>query len=99
MLIILGHIITDPAHVHALAEDLRAGVPRTLREDGCLFYSFALEDPAAGRILAAERWRDQAALDAHLSTPAVVELMEKWAGKFEIEVLKYDAANERGLAD
>ncbi len=97
MLIIAGHILTDPSSVEALASDLRAGIPRTLKEDGCLAYSFALDDTAKGSILVYERWRDEAALAAHLSAPEIGELMGKWAGKFEIAARKYDAANEREL--
>ncbi len=98
MLIITGHILTDPSTVEELARDLRAGIPRTLTEDGCLAYAFALDDAAKGSILVLERWRDEAALAAHLATPAIADLMEKWTGKFEIAVRKYDASNERELA-
>ena len=97
MLIIAGHILTAPSSVEELARDLRAGIPRTLKEDGCLSYSFALDDAAKGSILVYERWRDEASLAAHLSQPEIGGLMGKWAGKFEIAVSKFDAANERGL--
>jgi len=99
MLIITGHMLTDPSQVEALAADLRAGVARTLKEDGCLGYAFAVDDAATGSILVSERWRDQAALSAHLATSEVAALMEKWGGKFEIAARKYDVSNERGLAD
>lgn len=99
MLIIAGHILTDPSSVEDLARDLRAGIPRTLREDGCLGYAFALDDAEKGSILVYERWRDQDALTAHLSQPEIGELMGKWAGRFEIAVSKFDASNERGLTD
>lgn len=99
MLIINGHIKTDPANLHALAADLRAGVARTLKEDGCLFYTFAIDDEAVGSVLAVEHWRDQAALDAHLATPEVTELLGNWAHRVDIEVMKFDAANKRGMMD
>ena len=97
MLMITGHILTDPAEVHALADRLRAGVPATLEEDGCLFYAFALDDAAKGSILVVERWRDQAALDAHLATPAATALFAEWGDKLTIEVKTHDVANERGF--
>jgi len=99
MLIIAGHILTDPSSVEDLARDLRAGVERTLKEDGCLAYAFALDDAEKGSILVYERWRDEASLAAHLSQPEIGELIGKWAGKFEIAVGKFDASNERGLTD
>ncbi len=99
MIIINGHIKTDPALVHDLAADLAAGVERTKAEDGCIFYAFAIDDAAAGTILAVERWRDQASLEAHLATPAIGELMGKWAGRFEPVVRVFDASNERGFGE
>lgn len=99
MLIINGHIKTDPALVEALAAELRGGVERTLKEDGCLFYAFAIDDAAAGSILAVERWRDEASLAAHLATPAIAALLGNWGDKVEIAVSKFDASNERGMGD
>lgn len=95
MLIIAGHILTDPSSVEELACDLRALIPRTLKEDGCLGYAFALDDAEKGSILVYERWRDETSLAAHLSQPSIAELMGKWAGKIEIAARKFDAANER----
>lgn len=99
MIIINGHVKADPACVHELLADLKAGVARTQTEDGCLFYAFGIDDPEAGTILAMERWRDQAALDVHLATPAVRALMDKWAGRFEVAVRLFDASNERGFGE
>ena len=97
MIIIVGHLRTNPSDVEALARDLRAGIPRTLREDGCLAYHFALDDAAAGTVLVYERWRDQPSLTAHLSTPEIAEFLGRWAGKVEIGVRKFDATNERDV--
>jgi len=99
MLMIAGHIRTEPSVARELADDLRAGIPRTLLEDGCLAYAFALDDEAAGTVLVLERWRDEASLTAHLSTPEIAELMGKWQGRLNVEVSKFDLANERGMAD
>lgn len=99
MLIIMGTISTDPALVKDLLADLRAGIARTMTEDGCIFYDFALVDEAAGKILAVERWRDQDTLTAHLSTPEIGELLGKWGDKITVDVRKFDAINERGMGD
>ena len=99
MLIITGHIKTTPDQVHDLAAALRSLIPATLREDGCLNYSFALDDAAAGTVLVYERWRDQAALSAHLAQPMIAEIMGGWFDKVSIEVLKFDATNPRGPMD
>ena len=99
MLIILGTISTAPSQVKDLLTDLRAGIARTLKEDGCLFYEFSMLDEATGTILAAERWRDQDSLTAHLSTPEIAELLGKWGDKISLNVSKFDASNQRGMGD
>jgi quinol monooxygenase YgiN len=97
MLIIAGHLRTDASQVEALARDLRAGIPRTRQEEGCLAYCFALDEAAAGTVLVYERWRDQASLDAHLATPEIAEFLGRWGGKVELAVRKFDATNERDV--
>lgn len=98
-IIINGHIRTTAENVQDLYADLQAGIPRTLLEDGCLFYAFAIDDPQSASILVAERWRDQASLDAHLATPEIAELMGKWTGRMEPDVRLFDASNERGFGE
>jgi quinol monooxygenase YgiN len=50
-------------------------------------------------MLVAERWQDQESLSAHLEAPKTVAFVKKWMNRFEGELLKYDAANERSLMD
>lgn len=97
MLIIAGHIITDPSLAESLAADLRAGRERTRTEDGCLAYNFALDDADKGSVLVYERWRDQASLDVHLATPEVAELMGGWVDKIQLAVKIYDVSAERDM--
>lgn len=99
MIIVAGHIKTDPSRVEKLASLLRSGRERARSEDGCLAYEFALDEKDAGTILVYERWRDQAALNTHLSQPEIGELLGGWADKIEIQVKKFDASNERGFGD
>lgn len=99
MIIIVGHIKAAPDQAAALLADLKSLIPATLQEDGCLAYSFALDDAATGSVLVYERWRDDAALAAHLAVPAVAGLLGNWGDKVELAVSKFDAANERGIAD
>lgn len=95
MLIATGRLETDPALVHELLADLRAGIERSLAEDGCQFYSFALEDAAAGRIITLQIWRDEEALAAHLCAPELGGLIERWTGRYTVHTRIYDAENER----
>jgi quinol monooxygenase YgiN len=72
-------------------------LPRELA--GCLFYAVAPEDVSLGRLLVSERWRDPGALTAHLEAPETAEFIRKWTGRMTGAVRKFDAANERKLAD
>lgn len=95
MLIVTGRLETDPAQVHELLADLRAGIERSLAEDGCQFYSFGLEDAARGQILTLQIWRDERALAAHLATGEIGWLVDKWTGRYTVHTKLYDAERER----
>lgn len=99
MIIVMGYITLHPSDVPGFIADMQHFAATTKAEDGCLFFSATVEAAAAGRILVAERWRDQAALTAHLAAPATEAFVKIWAGKMKGEVLKFDAANERELMD
>lgn len=100
MLILAGHLKTSPDLIEDLAATLRSLVEPTLKEDGCLNYHFAIDDPEAGTLLVFERWRDEAALTTHLSQPAVQNVLGSWADRIDISgVRKFDATNERGFLD
>lgn len=99
MIILAGHLKTSPALVEELFSALRLLVEDTRREDGCLDYHFAIDDAATGSILVYERWRDQAALDAHLALPSIGAVLGGWADRIEIAVRKFDASNERAFAE
>lgn len=99
MIIVTASLYLDPIDATEFVDGLRATATATRAEEGCLFYTAALEDAATGRVLMVEKWRDQAALTAHLSTPETQAFLGKWAGKMKGDVLKYDASNERGLMD
>ncbi len=98
MIILMGHLQLDPADVHAFTDDIEAIAASTRAEAGCLFHAMAWEDVRAGRMLVVQRWRDQAALDAHFTQPATIAFLQKWGARMRGDMLKYDAANERPLA-
>jgi quinol monooxygenase YgiN len=97
MIIITGNIRCPADTYDELLAALQAGVPATRTEDGCMFYAFAGENAAEGLILVSERWRDDAALQTHLATPAVAALFERFAGRFTPEVRAYDVSGDRAL--
>lgn len=99
MIIVTGHIHLAPGDVTEFVADVRAFAAGTRAEKGCLFFGVAVEDASAGRMLVAERWKDQESLTAHLETRETLAFIGKWTGRMRGEVLKYDASTERSLLD
>lgn len=99
MIILTGYVHLKPEDVNEFVEDIRKITASTRAEKGCLFYNIVVEDATAGRIVAIERWQDQASLNEHLGTPRMAAFFEKWMNRLKSDVMKYDAANERSLMD
>lgn len=76
---VVAHMVFRKPLDEALPERLDALVAATRAEDGCLEYSAHLRLDEPGRVLFYERWRDQAALDAH-SRSAHVAAYREFAG-------------------
>lgn len=95
MLMVTGRILTAPRLVVELLDDLQQGVERSRLEDGCFFYSFAMEDRRAGHLLTIQIWRDEAALAHHLATPEIGTFIAKWSGRYTVRTKLYDVDNER----
>lgn len=97
MLIVTGHIQLAPPDVASFIGDMAAFSDAARARDGCLFFNVAPDDPRTGRILVVERWRDQAALDAHLAADETAAFVSRWRGRMANALAKFDASNERGL--
>ncbi len=96
MIILMGYVHLNPSDVGEFLADMQAIAPGTRTEKGCLFYAVTLDDARAGRMLVVERWQDQDSLDAHLGTGQAAAF-QKWMTRIKIDVLRYDASNERPL--
>jgi quinol monooxygenase YgiN len=99
MLILTGYMYVKPDQVAAFAAELRVLSVATRRREGSISYDAAIDDAEAGRLLVAERWRDQPALTAHLQAPDTVAFIERWQGSMRGEIRKYNATNERSVMD
>jgi quinol monooxygenase YgiN len=99
MLIVTGYIYVDPSSVAEFVQDLQNLAIATRQRDGNLSYDAAVDDPLAGRLLIAERWRDQAALTAQLHAADTMAFVDRWGDTIRGEVLKYDVLRERALMD
>jgi quinol monooxygenase YgiN len=94
----MGHVHVDPSDVTEFLADIDVIGPGTRAEKGCLFYAVTLEDERAGRMVVGERWLDQTSLTAHIEGPQTAAF-QKWTDRIKIEVLRFDASNERPLVD
>lgn len=99
MLIVLGWMHVDPADLAEFSVDLKSLAVAARGRKGNISYDAALDDPADSRLLIAERWADQAALTAHLEAEDTLAFVKRWRGRMSGDIRKYDASNERGLAE
>ena len=65
MIIIQGHARFAPGTATAHLAAMRTMVEATRAEDGCELYAFAFDATDPDLMHITERWRDQAAVDAH----------------------------------
>ena len=99
MLIVTGHIYVDHLELAHFLRDLEGLASATRRRAGNISYDFAVADPQVGRFLISERWSDQSALSAHLDAADTVAFVSRWQFRMRGDIRKYDASNERDLAE
>ncbi len=101
MLIVAGEVkLADAGQVAQARQALGTMVAETLKETGCITYSFAQDLADASIIRIFERWEDQAALDAHMKSPHMAAFREAM-GNMKVEGLEvniYDASGERPIS-
>lgn len=99
MLIVTGYMYVEPSSIAEFVHDFRNLAIAARQRNGNRSYDAAVDDPLAGRLLIAERWRDQAALTAHLHAADTMAFVGRWGDSIRSEILKYDGLRERGLMD
>jgi len=99
MIILMGYLHLNPSDLNEFTADVQAIASSTRAEKGCLFYAVTLEDAPAGRMLIVQRWQDQESLTAHLERQKTAPFLKKWGNRIKIDVLKYDASDERSFMD
>jgi quinol monooxygenase YgiN len=99
MLIVIGIIHVEPSAGAEFYSDIRTLAVTTRERDGNLSYDVAMDDASTGRWLVAERWRDQAALTAHLQADDTTAFVERWKSRMSGDIRRYDVSNERGLIE
>ena len=98
-LIVAGTVRAPRENIERLRPHMLEMMTRTRAEDGCLAYGYAEDVAEPGLIHVFERWRDQAALDAHFKTEHMARWREAWPsfGVSERKLFAYEVASERPL--
>ncbi len=78
--LVTGVIDLDPANRDAAIEAFKAVMAPTRQEEGCEHYSFTadLDDP--GRFHVSERWASPDAMNTHMGTSHLADLMAAMGG-------------------
>lgn len=71
MVHIMARITSLPGSAATMSGLLATLVAQSRQEDGCLHYALFRRADAANVFQTVERWRDQAAVDAHMAGPNV----------------------------
>ena len=99
MIVVIGRAEVDPAAVATIRPLLAGMMAATRAEDGCISYSLAVEDEAAGIMTIAERWRDLPAQQAHLATPHMAAFNAAARGLIRaLDARRYDVSGEAAVA-
>jgi quinol monooxygenase YgiN len=70
-LYVIAELVSKPDKADDLRKLLVEFVAGARKEPGCKHYSLLEDRKQSGRFLTFETWTDQAALDAHMKTPAL----------------------------
>ena len=76
VILLTAYIECAPADRETLIEAATTCAVATRKEDGCFEYRFYEDTEQPGKFVFVERWRDQAALDVHFSSPHLAIFQE-----------------------
>ena len=86
MIIVTGHARFGEGEIGRLKDVLAANVAATRAEDGCVAYSYGVDLGDPNLLHISEQWRDEAAVEAHMTAPHMAPLMAA-LGAAKIEAL------------
>jgi len=98
-LIVAGTVRVPPENLDRFRPHMAAMIAASQAEDGCFDYNYAEDVTRPGVIHVFERWRDQAALDAHFATGHLARWRAAWPsfGVSDRKLFAYEVASERPL--
>jgi quinol monooxygenase YgiN len=96
MLIVAGVIQIDPSRRQAAEDAFEKMRAATLQEAGCLEYQAYVDRNDPGTLFMFEKWKDQAALDGHFTSPHMGEFGAALSGLGirAMDVKKYGVSSE-----
>ena len=86
MIIVTGTARFGAGEIERLNEAMAANVAATRAEDGCDHYSYAVDIAEPDLLHISERWRDEAAIEAHMASAHMATFMAV-LGEARIEAL------------
>ena len=99
MIIVMGHAKLAAGQIDQLQAEMATQIAATRAEDGCELYAFARDLVDPDTLIISERWRDQAAIDAHFHSPhmAVFNKALASATVLDLSVKAYENGEVRTL--
>lgn len=99
MIIVAGHLPIAPEHRDAAIAAVTACAAATREEEGNLDYRFSVDLDDPNRLNMIERWESQEAIDLHMATPHMAELLGAIAPCLggAPEVIRYDVSGSAPL--
>jgi quinol monooxygenase YgiN len=99
MIIVTGTARLAPGDIDRLAPAMAKQMAASQAEEGCEQYDFSRSISDPDLLIVNERWRDQAALDAHFAMPHMAEFNAALATAkvLSLGVVAYDISGSRQL--
>ena len=80
---VIATIEAKPQHMPHVLQTLQAMLAPSRAESGCLQYDLHRDRATPHRLVMVERWRDTAALQAHLKTPHFLNMQRALDGAID----------------
>lgn len=100
MILVGGYLeLENEGDIVTITSAVNAAIAATLKESGCVDYSFAIDIDNPKRIRVFEIWVDNAALDAHMQTPHFTTFMEAISSvkHADVSISAYEANAQKKL--
>jgi quinol monooxygenase YgiN len=96
MIIVNGTVRFGAGEIDRLSGAMRANVEATRAEEGCEHYAYAIDIADPNLLHVAERWSDDAAIEAHMASPHMGAFMAE-IGASKVEAISIKAYDSRFL--